>query len=100
MKIPKIFKNFFLITGLMFILWIGFFDANDLITQYQRKQTLEKLEQTKKYYENEGKKIEKELKDLRDNPQTLEKFAREKYYLRKPKEEVYILIKKDTTKND
>ncbi len=90
-KIPKIFKNFYFISLLVFILWIAFFDSNDLITQYNRVERLEKLEAEKVYYEAEIKKIEREQKALATDSQAIERFAREKFFLKKPKEEVFVI---------
>jgi cell division protein FtsB len=75
----------------VFVVWISFFDRNDLITQYDRKKELEKLETSKDYYEKEIATTKKELTDLNNNPAILEKLAREKFFLKRPNEEVFIV---------
>ncbi|MDX2301947.1 MAG: septum formation initiator family protein [Microscillaceae bacterium] len=95
MKIPKIFKNFFVLSSLLFVVWILFLDTNDLITQYRRKQKTRQLIQEKKYYEQQIKQIEKGYRELLNNPRILEKFAREKYFLKRDKEDVYIIVEEE-----
>jgi len=90
-KIPKILKNFYVVSTLIFVIWIFFLDGNDLITQYDRRQRLEKLEQEKVYFDQEIKTIEREQEALATDSQAIERFAREKFYLKKPKEDVYVI---------
>lgn len=99
-RLPRIFRNFYFITSIVFILWILFFDGNDLITQYLRSQNLEKLQQDKIYFEKEIKKIEKAHKDILNKPEVLEKVAREKHYLTKEGEDVYIIEVKSDKKTE
>ncbi len=94
-KIPSFLKNFYLISGGIFLIWMLFLDANDFITQYQRQSRLKKLEKEKKYYQQEMQKIEKGYRDLLEKPSVLEKFAREKYLMKKPEEDVYIIVEKE-----
>ena len=48
MKIIKLFKNKYIVTSLVFILWLLFFDKNNMIDQFQRKQEYNKLDKKKK----------------------------------------------------
>ncbi|NJL15557.1 MAG: septum formation initiator family protein [Microscillaceae bacterium] len=82
---------------LVFGLWIFFFDTNDLITQYDRQQRLEKLKKEKSYYLREIKKIERTQAALTNDSAAIERFAREKYFLKKPKEEVFVIEEVDNT---
>lgn len=95
-KIPKIFKNFYVVSLLVFIVWILFLDGNDLITQYDRRQRLEELEQEKVYFEQEIKKVEREQEALSSDSQAIERFAREKFFLKKPKEDVYVIEEQES----
>ena len=98
MKLPKIFKNFYFIGSLVFILWLSFLDSNDLITQSMRRERLQKLKADKLYYEKKIKEISRDYQGLFNSEEALEKFAREKYYLAKPKEDVFVIVH-DTSKN-
>lgn len=98
MKLPKIFRNFYFIVSLFFVLWLCFLDSNDLITQSIRRERLQKLKSDKLYYEQKIKEISRDYQGLFNSEEALEKFAREKYYLAKPKEDVFVIVQ-DTSKN-
>jgi len=88
----KIASNKYLLSVVIFVIWISFFDRNDLFTQWDRKQELKKLETSAAFYENEIVTTKKDLTDLTNNPATLEKFAREKFYLKRQNEEIFIVV--------
>ncbi|EAY28828.1 FtsB family cell division protein [Microscilla marina] len=91
-KIPKFFRSFYFITGSIFLIWMLFFDINDLYTQYQRREKLKQLQKDKVFYANGIKKIKDERARLSTDPKKLEKFAREKYYMKKKGEDVYVVV--------
>jgi len=92
MKIPTIFRNFYFIASVVFILWMLFLDTNDFITQSMRRERLLKLKRDKVYYEQKIKEISRQYQGLFNSEEALEKFAREKYYLAKPKEDVFVIV--------
>lgn len=61
-----------------------------MLTQYGYRKQLNKLETEKAYYMKEITKTSTELEELTKNPKTLEKFAREKYFMKKDNEEVFV----------
>ncbi|HEX8355896.1 MAG TPA: septum formation initiator family protein [Segetibacter sp.] len=87
----KIFSNKYLFSLVLFIVWISFFDRNDLITQVGRHQELQKLEVSASFYEKEIATTKKDLMDLNSDPLIMEKFAREKFYLKRPNEEIFVV---------
>ena len=91
----KVLTNKYLLAVAIFMVWILFFDRNDLITQWDRKKELKKLETSKAYYEREIENTRKELTDLERDTRVIEKFAREKFYLKRANEDVFIVA--DTT---
>jgi len=94
-KIPSFLKNRYTLTGLVFLVWITFFDQNKLITQFQYRSQLNKLEEEKKFYQGEIEIIQADLKELQTNPNTLEKFAREKYLMKKDDEVLFVIVEED-----
>lgn len=90
-SVVRVLRNKYISSIIVFIVWILFFDRNDLWTQWDRKQELQKLETSKTFYEQEIATTKKDLMDLNNNPAVLEKFAREKFYLKKPSEEIFII---------
>jgi cell division protein FtsB len=91
-KIPGWLKNKYVITGILFLIWLLFFDRNDLVSQYKSRNELRKLEEEKKFFIEEIKKDNENLTDLKTNPKTLEKFAREKYLMKKDNEEIFVIV--------
>ena len=90
--IPAWLKNKYVLTALGFTVWILFFDARDLITSHFReKQELRKLEASKKYYEQQIAATRQELEELKSNPALLEKYAREKYRMKKDNEDLFLI---------
>jgi cell division protein DivIC len=89
-KIPNWLKNKYMITVVVFMVWISFFDQNNFFTQYGFFKELESLEKDKAFFMEELTKTRQELNDLTTNPVTLEKFAREKYFMKKDNEEIFV----------
>jgi cell division protein DivIC len=84
-------KNRYLWMSISFLVWMLFFDSEDFITQYQLGQKINQLQKEKAYYIEQIALIKKEREELLSNEALLEKFAREKYFMKKPTEDVYIL---------
>lgn len=93
----KFFKNKYAIATIFFLVLITFFDRYDLISQVSLRQQVSKLREEKKYYKEEITKNNLELNSLQTNPENLEKFAREKYLMKKDNEDVFVLVN-DTVK--
>ncbi len=95
-RIPGWLKNKYLLTAAGFAVWILFFDARDFITSHFReKGELMKLEKSKAYYEQQIAVTRQELEQLKTNPVILEKYAREKYLMKRDEEDLF-LIREDT----
>lgn len=92
-RLIDLFKNKFFLVTVAFVVWMTFFDKNDLLSQYQYRQEVSKLEQERDFYKAETEKVDKDLTELTSNPQQLEKFAREKYLMRKDNEDVFVVVK-------
>ena len=80
----------YLITIVAFLVIIVFLDENSLIQRAQHRQEISNLtseiEKYRKQYEEDTEK----LKELTNNPEALEKIAREKYLMKKPNEDIFI----------
>ena len=93
-KIPNWLKNRYAFSMFAFITWVTFIDQNSILTQYSYHSKLNVLKSEKEYFEKAIKKTSKELYDLTENPATLEKFARENYFMKKKNEEVFVFATK------
>lgn len=69
-----------------------FFDSEDLLTQYQLWRKRQKLQEEKVYYLAKIEEVKKDREELMTHEELLEKFAREKYYMKKPTEDVYVVV--------
>jgi cell division protein FtsB len=93
-KIPNWLKNRYAYSIIAFVIWVSFIDQNNILTQYSYHSQLNVLEGEKEYFEAAIEKTSKELYDLTENPATLEKFARENYFMKKENEEVFVFTTK------
>ncbi len=78
----------FVLTGLAFTIWLGFFDKNSLLLQNKLNQEILELEEKHAALITDRKLYEARLAELQDDPA---RFAREKYYMHRPEELVFIL---------
>ncbi len=89
--IPSFLRNKYILAVIAFSIWMVFFDKDDLLVQRDRRQELENLEKSKTYF---GEQIEIERsfsENLRTNPATIEKYAREKYFMKRDGEDLFII---------
>jgi cell division protein DivIC len=91
-KMPPFTKNFYFIAGSVFLIWMLFFDSNDFFNQYRLSRKLTNLEKQKTYYLEKIDQVKKDREELFSNQELLEKFAREKYLMKKENEDLYIIV--------
>lgn len=94
-KLPSFTKNFYFITALVFVVWMLFFDSNDLLTQYRLNKKLNDLENEKAYFEEKIAEVKQDREELLSNKDLLEKFARENYFMKKENEDLFIIVEKE-----
>lgn len=90
----RVARNFYFLTGLGFVVWMAVFDANDLSKQYDMYRKWRELKGEKAYYEANIESVKKDRAELLSSPALLEKFAREKYLMKRPGEDVFVLVPK------
>jgi cell division protein DivIC len=94
-RLPPLFRNFYFVTGFCFLVWMIFLDSNDLISRFKLGSKLRTLNNEKEYYQEKIADVEKDRKELMTNKDLLEKFAREKYLMKKEAEDIFIIEEKD-----
>jgi len=94
-KIPSWLKNKYAITMACFIIWVLFFDQNNMLIQSDYRSQLNDIKERKQFYIDEIQKTQQELEELTTNSKTLEKFAREKYFMKKDNEEIFVFVQED-----
>ncbi|MBC7922214.1 MAG: septum formation initiator family protein [Ferruginibacter sp.] len=88
----KLSRNSYLLIGISFLVWMLVFDPDDFITQYRMSRKLRDLEAEKTYYLEKIEEVKKDRQELLGNPRLREKFAREKYLMKKNTEEVFVTV--------
>lgn len=91
-KLPAMFRNKYILTILIFSIWLLLIDSNNLITRYQDIRELHKLRNDREYLLKKIEVDKKKLQELKTDDHNLEKFAREQYKMKKPDEDLYIIL--------
>lgn len=94
---PFLYNKYFVVTA-AFLIYVLIFDTNNLATQIKLSSELKKLKEEKEFYLDEIQKDSAALKVLMTDQQSLERFAREKYLMKRDDEDVYLVIRKDKKK--
>ncbi|WEK36595.1 MAG: septum formation initiator family protein [Candidatus Pseudobacter hemicellulosilyticus] len=90
--IPAWLKNKYLLTAVVFAGWLLFFDDQDIVTtHFKHRNELHKLEESRDYYLAQIQETKAQLEELKLDQAALEKYAREKYWMKKDNEDLYIL---------
>ena len=84
-------KSPFILIGLLFVLWMLFLDSNSYLNHKRLSDDIDQLQKDKQHYKEEIKKDSIALKEL-TSPEGLEKYAREKYHMKKENEEIFLII--------
>lgn len=92
-QLPPWLRNKYFIALAAFTVWILFFDERDVFTMRHHRQELRELQQSKKYYTDQINKENTELESLK-SAATLEKYAREKYYMKRDNEDLFLVPEK------
>jgi cell division protein DivIC len=90
-KLPRAFRNFYSVTAISFLIWMMFLDSNDLISRFKMSSKLRSLDREKEFYQEKIADVEKDRTELLTNKELLEKFAREKYLMKKESEDLFII---------
>jgi cell division protein FtsB len=94
-KYIKPFKNIYFLVLVVFVVWMLFFDAHSWLFHHELNTDKKELEYQKEHYRNEMAKDDKAIKEL-STEEGLERTARETYYMKKPKEDIYIIEYEDS----
>ena len=97
-RLFELLRNKYFLAVVAFAVWMMFFDKNDMLSQYEYRTEVNKLQQEKDFYTKETAMVKKDLSEIDSNLNTVEKFAREKYYMKKDNEDVFIVVKDEEKK--
>jgi cell division protein FtsB len=91
----KLFLNKYFYVGMGFIIWMIFADQESFVVQYKLSKEINSLEQQKQFYLEEIEKNKSSLEVLTNDTASLEKFARENYYMKKDNEDIFVIVEED-----
>jgi cell division protein DivIC len=90
--IPAFLKNKYLLSIAGFVVWMLFFDDRDFyVTCFRQRHELSELQKSKQFYQRQIADTQKELDQLKINVFTIEKYAREKYLMKRDNEDLFIV---------
>lgn len=88
----KVIKNRYFIVSVGFVAWMFFFDQNDWLYKHKVQNEIEKLKADLDFYQEKVDSLKVQKHALDHDPSTLEKYARESFYMAKPGEDLYIVV--------
>lgn len=89
---PAWMKNRYVLTVLVFIIWIILLDPNNMISRVRDARTRNRLIREKEYYTGRIEEDRRKLNELRTSNENLEKYAREQYKMKRADEDLFIIV--------
>ncbi|MEI7585515.1 septum formation initiator family protein [Runella sp.] len=88
----RFLKNFYLASSIGLLVWLLFFELTSIPDQFKNWWKLQELESEKEYYAEQIELLQKEQTSTLGTDKLMEKYAREKYFMKKDSEDVYVLV--------
>jgi cell division protein FtsB len=98
LKIWPWLKNKYVLTIAVFTVWMLFFDQNNMVDRIKMTSEIRQLEADREYYREQIKQDSSRLDELTTNKENLEKYAREQFLMKKPNEDVFIVLEEKDKK--
>lgn len=89
----NLFLNKYIIITLVFAVWMIFFDQNSYFIHHDLDKEISELKKSKKYYQEKLKEETIQIQKLKSDADALERVGREKHYLKKENEDLFIIEK-------
>lgn len=96
-RLPAPLRNRYFLVSVLFVGYMIFFDRHDFITQIQLRNAVNKLEEDREYYQEKINEAQEERLDMELNE---ERFAREKYFMQRNDEDVFIIVDEATESDE
>ena len=91
-------KNKYVLTIAVFAIWMLFFDQNNIVDRIKMTNEIRQLEEDRKFYQEQIQKDSARLSELTTNKENLEKYAREQFLMKKPDEDVFVVVEEKEKK--
>jgi len=98
LKIWPWLKNKYVLTIAVFAVWMLFFDQNNMVDRIKMSSEIKQLEDDREYYLEQIQKDSARLNELTTNKENLEKYAREQFLMKKPNEDVFVVLEEKDKK--
>ena len=85
--------NKYTMTLLIFLVWLAFFDRNNLVEKMHLRGKITTLKKERTYYQKKIEEDSRKMQELLSNTKNLEKFAREQYFMKKTNEDICVIVK-------
>lgn len=86
--------KFYTYTFCGLVIWMTFIDSNDFSSMLKLRKKISELNTDLVYYDEKIKEVDQKRKEVFGNKKLQEKFAREKYFMKRADEEVYVIVNK------
>jgi cell division protein DivIC len=86
------YRNKYFIVSALFVIWVCFFDDDNLIERFQNHREIQQLKRDREYYIQKISDDSERLKELKTNNENLEKYAREQFLMKKDNEDVFVIV--------
>jgi cell division protein FtsB len=90
-RLPAFIKNKYFVSITLFLVWMLFIDDYNMVFQWQKSRELAAIKEKKEYYEKEIQQVNQDRKDLFSSKANLEKYAREKYLMKRDDEDIFVI---------
>ena len=91
MSFKRLLLNKYLVVLTLFTVFVTFFDNHSLLQRWKSYRRIHLMESELEYYQNEIVNTKRKMKELQSDKESLEKFAREHYYMKRTKEDIFIV---------
>lgn len=91
-KTPKFLRNRYAVAVVVLLAWITFFDQNDIWTTWKNSRELSHMRDQQAWYTEEIVRTQEHLNELNSDRVLLEKFARERYLMKRNNEDIFVLV--------
>ncbi len=90
----RLLRNKVFVATLLFLVWIVFFDENNLVQHHRNKLRLKAIKEQRTFYREKIEADKLKMEELRSGTKNLEKYAREQFYMTKPDEDLFLIVEK------
>lgn len=87
------FRNIYAVTFVAAFVWILFFDRYNILSRIETEVRIARLEADVRFYQEEKGRLEGERLVLENDLHELERYARERYHMKRDNEDLFLLVR-------